>query len=117
MENRDGISLPLRMFDAAMAGNYTKEERLEMLEEQGMDINELLEKDIDSLSKRELEMVEAVLDAKAEEREKYIEHTASMVMAEMECWDVSAEKAADNLRIDPEIRGKVLDVVRSRKER
>lgn len=79
-----------------------------------MDINELLEKDIDSLSKRELEMVEAVLDAKAEEREKYIEHTASMVMAEMECWDVSAEKAADNLRIDPEIRGKVLDIVRSR---
>lgn len=114
MENRDGISLPLRMFDAAMAGNYTKEERLEMLEEQGMDINELLEKDIDSLSKRELEMVEAVLDAKAEEREKYIEHTASMVIAEMECWDVSAEKAVDNLRIDPEIRKEVLDIVRSR---
>ena len=114
MEKRDGISLPLRMFDAAMAGNYTKEERLGMLEEQGMDINELLEKDIDSLSKRELEMVEAVLDAKAEERAIFIEKMASMVMAAMERLGISAEDAMNLFEVETDFREEILVVIESR---
>jgi len=114
IEKRDGISLPLRMFDAAMAGNYTKEERLGMLEEQGMDINELLEKDIDSLSKRELEMVEAVLDAKAEERAIFIEKMASMVMAAMERLGISAEDAMNLFEVETDFREEILVVIESR---
>lgn len=114
MEKRDGISLPLRMFDAAMAGNYTKEERLGMLEEQGMDINELLEKDIDSLSKRELEMVEAILDAKAEDRAIFIEKMASMVMAAMERLGISAEDAMNLLEVETDFRDEIFAEVKSR---
>ena len=114
MEKRDGISLPLRILDAAMAGNYTKEERLEMLEEQGMNVNELMERDIDSLSKHELEIVEMVRDTKAEARELMIEDIASIVMANMEDLNISAEESVKRLRIKTDYRDEVLDMIKTR---
>ncbi|MBE6514535.1 MAG: hypothetical protein E7Z69_05700 [Thermoplasmata archaeon] len=79
-----------------------------------MNYKELLEKDIDSLSKSEREMVEAVLEGKAEVREEFIQMIASMIMAAMKYRNVSAEEAVDYLRIDPEIRGEVLNIIRER---
>lgn len=115
MEKRDGISMPLRILDAAMAGNYTKEERLEMLEEQGMDVNELMERDIDSLSKHELELVEMVLDAKAEtaaeDWKTLIETLASVVIAAMEHLNISAEEAMEMFKVRSDCREEVLKTV------
>ena len=79
-----------------------------------MDINELLEKDIDSLSKRELEMVEAVLDAKAEDRAIFIEKMASMVMAAMERLGISAEDAMNLLEVETDFRDEIFAEVKSR---
>jgi len=79
-----------------------------------MDINELLEKDIDSLSKRELEMVEAILDAKAEDRAIFIEKMASMVMAAMERLGISAEDAMNLLEVETDFRDEIFAEVKSR---